>query len=499
MKLLLLLLSFVFFYSCSNMEKKDKDVKEVSSIKSISTDVVNELITIKEVKESKLRLKFKNTDVAKIDLKVRKFILEKNGLTILLAENHHLPIVGYYTFFKVGSRYESKGITGATHFLEHMMFKGAKKYAAGKFDSIMEENGGSSNAYTSTDATVYHEAIPVAALEKIMDLESDRMENLLLDEKSFERERAVVLEERKLRYENSPSGKLFHSVMEIMYKGTPYGTPVIGEEKDLLSVQRDSMRKYFNKFYAPNNAILVIAGDIDVNKTLDLIKKYYGNIPPSANLQEDKRILDNEDIYKFKGSNGLGEEVKINANSNTPIFSIVYRGEKLGSKRYYEMDILSAILSAGASSYLVQKYVKGKKPILSSISLYNYSLAKNGLYLVTGELLNETTLENFKSIWHKDQKNFCKEGITERAVQKAKNQYLVGLFSGLETNGGVADLIGESEFYYNDYNYYLQELQEFNSIRLKDIMKVCEDIFVNNNNAQKKNYGFFSVWEKHPK
>ena len=145
------------------------------------------------------------------------------ALRLLVVENNKLPIVSYYTFFDVGGRFESRetGTTGATHFLEHMMFKGAKKYKAGEFEKIVEGNGGRGNAYTTFDSTVYYESFPSKVLEKIIDLEADRMGNLTIESKSFESERLVVKEERKMRYENSPMGKLYLSMMQAVFKGTP--------------------------------------------------------------------------------------------------------------------------------------------------------------------------------------------------------------------------------------------------------------------------------------
>ena len=143
-------------------------------------------------------------------MNAKKFVLD-NGLKVIISENRKLPIFSYLTFYDVGGRFESReaGTTGATHFLEHMMFKGAKKFGPGEFEKIIESNGGRSNAYTTFDSTVYYESLNSEVIEKIIELEADRMENLLIEEKSFESERKVVLEERKMRYENSPSGKLF--------------------------------------------------------------------------------------------------------------------------------------------------------------------------------------------------------------------------------------------------------------------------------------------------
>ena len=235
----------------------------------------------------------------KLDLNAKKFTLA-NGLKVIISENRKLPIFSFLTFYDVGGRFESRkdGTTGATHFLEHMMFKGAKKFGPGEFEKIIESNGGRSNAYTTFDSTVYYESLSSRVLEQIIELEADRMGNLLIEEKSFESERKVVLEERKMRYENSSGGKLFLKMMQTVFKGTPYGGSVIGDEKDLLSLSRSQVRNFFNTFYAPNNATIVIVGDVDTTKTLRLIKKYYGVLKKSETLNMTKSSVDKTSGYE---------------------------------------------------------------------------------------------------------------------------------------------------------------------------------------------------------
>ena len=237
-----------------------------------------------------------------LNLPVKKFTLD-NGLRLLVVENNKLPIVSYYTFFDVGGRFESReaGTTGATHFLEHMMFKGAKKYKAGEFEKIVEGNGGRGNAYTTFDSTVYYESFPSKVLEKIIDLEADRMGNLTIESKSFESERLVVKEERKMRYENSPMGKLYLSMMQAVFKGTPYGGSVIGDVKDLDSLTQEQIQEFFKTFYAPNNAIVVVVGDVNANKVHHLVKRKYGNLKRNEKLSALKKSLDKLDVYNFKG------------------------------------------------------------------------------------------------------------------------------------------------------------------------------------------------------
>ncbi len=425
-----------------------------------------------------------------VQLNVKKLTLD-NGLRVLIVENKRLPVFSYYTFYDVGGRHERKGITGASHFLEHLMFKGAKKYGPGEFDKIIENNGGSNNAYTTFDSTVYYEDLPSAALEKVIDLEADRMVNLALEPTGFEKEKQVVLEERKMRYENSPHGKLYQKMMKAVFRKTPYGGSVIGEPEDIKNLDRDAVFEYFKKFYAPNNAVVVIVGDVDSDDTFDLIKKYYGPLKRSEKVAETKKEMDDPEIYKHQGQ--YRNWYKIHGESPSPIFMMAYKGKKLGDRASYVMDILSSVLGDGASSYLYQRYVKSKSPSLNNIYAANYNLKYNGVFFISGELLKRTNLNRFKDNIHREMRKVCKNAITERNLQKIKNQYLIQFYKGLQTNAGIAQFIGSYENYFGDYSKYKDEVDIYNSITLEELMDTCHSMF------KSGEYIFVTIWDKHPK
>lgn len=425
-----------------------------------------------------------------LNLDVKKFTLS-NGLRLLVVENPQLPIYSYYTFFDVGGRYETKGTTGATHFLEHMMFKGAKKYGPHKFDTFIESNGGSTNAYTTFDSTVYYETLPSHTLETMIDMEADRLQHVLLDPVAFEKERAVVLEERKYRYENSPKGQLFLAMMQSTFKGTPYGGSVIGDAEDVKNLKIPEMRKFFDKFYTPDNAVVVIVGDVDADKVYSMVKEKYGDIEPSKDLKAFKEKMDSDERYSHRAE--YKKEIKLYGKTPSPIFTVAYKGKKIGEESSYILDILSSILGDGSSAYFHQKYVKNKKPLLSRISVANYTLRNNGVFFFTGELLKRTNLNRFKRKILKDIRNSCDNAISERTVQKTKNQYLIQYYSELQTNSGVASFIGLRENFYNDYSFYNKELEIYQSITADQVKKACHDIFSDNE------YIFLSVWDKNPK
>ena len=421
---------------------------------------------------------------------VTKKVLD-NGLTVLVSKNPKLPIVSYYTLFDVGGRDEGPGTTGATHFLEHMMFKGAKKYGSGEFDSRLEKSGGVTNAYTTNDMTVYYQNIPVNFLETMIDMEADRMQNLLLEPVSFESERKVIFEERKMRYENSPDGLLFLAVMKKIFEGTPYGQSVIGDEADLRALTRDQMMVFFKNFYVPNNAIVAIVGDVDPEKTISLIEKYYGNIPASKELASLKQNSASPELFKARPQ--LNKEYQLYATNPLPKFTLAFQAEKLATRKAYIMDLLAMILGNGGSSYLQQRYVRSEKPLLTDIGLTNFNLAEGGVFYFSGDLTPEAKVDDVKSTLFKDFPLMCTEAITGRALDKAKNQILVSGYSQLKNNSGVASTIVRNQKWFGDFNYGLKELEIYKSITPDEVKNVCREILKSEQSI------FISTWDQYPK
>jgi zinc protease len=415
-----------------------------------------------------------------------------NGLKIILIKNPKLPIFSYYTFYKVGSIYETPGITGASHFLEHMMFKGAKKYAQGEFDKIIEGNGGSNNAYTTNDLTVYYEKMPLAALEKVIDLEADRMVNLTLGAESFEKERQVVLEERKMRYENSPNGQLHLEMMQKVFEKTPYGRSVIGDIPDLKSVSRDQIHAYFKKFYSPNNAVIVIAGDLDFDSTFSMIEDKFGGLKKFEGLEQEKVPFDKPSNFAFKGK--FNKTYNLYGTSPMPMFTLAYQGVKFGERQSFVLDILSSILGDGKSSYLNQNYVQAKKPIFTNVGASNYTLMKSGVFYVSGQLLPGIRLKRAERDLKRTLARSCNEKVLNlRSLDKIKNQYRISTYSKLITNSGMAQLVGNAQVYSGDWKKYEEVLEIYDEITLDEVVSECKKIFKNKKSI------FLSIWNKNKK
>lgn len=423
-----------------------------------------------------------------LNLSVSKKVFE-NGLTLLHLHNPKLPIVSIYTYYDVGGKYETKGVTGSTHFLEHMMFKKTKNSPSEHFSKVIEGSGGNSNAYTTFDNTVYYESIPSSKLEEVLELEAQRMQNLELEEAPFESERQVVLEERKMRYENKAGGQLYLRMMQEIFKNTPYGGSVIGDEKDVLALSREKMMEFYNTFYKPNNAIMVVVGDVKFDDLVSIVDSKFSKIPTSPKLDTLKKELDKVENYAFSAK--LPKTVELKGESQTPMFMMAYPSVAIGNNDGYALDVLSRILGSGDSSYLNKKFVISKKPQLSSIGAANYTMKNSGVFYFIGQLLDGVNYNKFKGDFTTVVARVCDNAIDERAVQKTKNSLLVELYSGLETNDGLAGFIGNSEFFYGDYEAYKKELAIYNSLTSKEIKAVC------NKYLSPKNALFASVWKFH--
>lgn len=399
-----------------------------------------------------------------LKLNVEKYSL-KNGLSVLLYEDHSVPLVSYHTWFRVGSKNEKPGLTGMAHLFEHMMFKGTKKYPSEKFDQILQANGAVNNAFTSNDYTGYYIDAPSDKLEILMDLESDRMTNLEVSEGNLKSEREVVKEERRMRTENSVQGTLFELVFGTVFKVHPYRWPVVGWMEDLNRMKVSDCITFYKKFYAPNNAVLVIAGDIDITKTRALIEKYYASIPASTTLE--KSVYQNEPLQRGERTQQVTKEVQ------TPTVGVTFKAAKAGSDDSYALDLLSNILGSGESSRLHRRLVYREQRALS-IQAFNYTLQDDGIFSVMTSLRTGVTEEPvlqgiFGEIWR-----VKKVLISEEELQKAKNSIMTDYVGALKTIHGKANIIAMNETLFGDFQMFFKDLDKYNEVTREKIQAVAE-------------------------
>ena len=401
---------------------------------------------------------------------VKTFTL-KNGMKFLVIEDNSIPNANMYLFYKVGSRNEYQGITGLSHFFEHMMFNGAKKHGPKMFDQTMEFNGGANNAYTTENVTVYTNWFPSSATEVIFDLEGDRIASLSIDPKMVESERGVVLSERSTGLENSPWQVLFQTTQGVAFLEHPYHWPVIGYEDDMKNWKQTDLERYFKTYYAPNNCVTVISGKVKFDEVKKLAEKYIEPIPaqpapPKVNIIEppqtgERRVMMQKDVA-------------------TPYLGIGWHVPEAKHEDYYALTILSDILTSGRSSRLYSSLVDKKQLATQVFTNFGESFDPTLFIIaaVTAKNVNENDLE--KAIYEELEK-IKKDGITETELQKIKNQKLMEFYGQVETINGKSNNIGTYEVFFGDYKKMFDAPAAFNKVTAEDVKKVAVKYFTRKN------------------
>jgi len=402
----------------------------------------------------------------KLDLKVEKYKL-KNGLTVLLHQDLTVPVVSFHQWYRVGSRNEKKGRTGLAHFFEHLMFKGTTKYSGADFERLVKLNGGSNNAFTSFDYTGYYVNLPSGQIEKILDMESDRMQNLLFDPKTIKSEREVVKEERRYRVENSVQGYMREALFSTLFKVHPYTWPVIGSMVDLNAATIADLKEFYKIYYAPNNSVLVLAGNFNIPNVKKLIKKYYGGIPaqklPEVNLPQEPDQL----AVRTK---------KLKKDVQNPSFYVAYKTAAAGTADSYVLDIMSSILGGGETSRLYQRLVY-KGQIATQTFSYSYTPKDPGVFAVFASVKSKKYLKRNKQIVMEEINKLKKKKVTDKELERAKNQFMKSYVDTLQTVSSKAQTLALNEILFGDYTEFLKDLSKYNKVTKEDIIRVANKYF----------------------
>jgi zinc protease len=396
-----------------------------------------------------------------------------NGLNVILVEDHTVPIISYQTWYRVGSVDEHPGITGISHLFEHLMFKGTPKYGPKQFFLQLEARGADVNAYTTRDYTVYHETFVKPLLEKVIDMESDRMANLKLDSETINSERMVVLEERKLRTENTPDGKMQEAIWALAFKRHPYSWPVIGYPQDLLGLNLDQIVEYYKAHYQPANAAVVIVGDFKTDDVLKLMKKYY---EPLEQRPRPKRDISDEPDQNEERRLTLYDEVA------SQRFMQAYHVPSAKDDDSYALDVLSNILFEGTSSRAYRRLVD-EKDIVIGISGSNFTPTYPGLFMINGvmkgDLDSSVAEQALDEVIHEVQD----KGVTQDEITAAVKQLTVQLVDSIRTPDGMAQLIGTVQTIFGDPELYADDLKRYVKISLADVKRVANKYMVPNNRS----------------
>lgn len=397
---------------------------------------------------------------------VKSFTL-KNGMKFLVLEDHSIPNANMYIFWKVGSRNEYPGITGLSHFFEHMMFNGAKKYGPKMFDQTMEYNGGSNNAYTTNDVTVYTNWFPSSATEVIFDLEADRISSLNIDSAMVESERGVVLSEKSTGLENSPWRLLLENVEATAFQEGPYHWSVIGYDEDIKNWTKHDLENYFRTYYAPNNAVVVMSGNVKYDEVKKLAEKYLEPIP----AQPAPRPV------HLKEAPQKGERrITVQKQVATPYLSVGYHAPEAKHEDFYALDILSSILSRGKSSRLYSSLVDQKQLATAVFTSYGEAFDPT-LFTVNAVSNKGVKIEELENAIYDEIEKIKNDGVTANELQKVKNQKLIDFYNQVETINGKANNIGTYEVFFGDYRKMFDAPSLYNKVSLDDIKRVANEYF----------------------
>ncbi len=333
----------------------------------------------------------KQPEIEQSDEAVKSYTLS-NGLKVLVVENHRAPVVVSQVWYKIGASYEHDGITGISHVLEHMMFKGTDKYPAGEFSEIIAANGGEENAFTGQDYTAYFQKIANDRLELCLELEADRMRNLIFDEKEFLKEIEVVKEERRLRTDDKPTALTYERFNAVAYTNSPYRRPIIGWMEDLETLTVDDARQWYETWYAPNNATLVVAGDVEAQQVFHLAKQYFGQLPTS----EIPQLKSRHEARQY-GTQRLSVEVP----AKIPYLIMGYKAPVLGRSKearqdeweVYALEVLAGVLDGGSSARLSSNLVRGQQIANSASASYGMTARHETLFVLSAVPNDEVAIE----------------------------------------------------------------------------------------------------------
>jgi zinc protease len=404
----------------------------------------------------------------KEDVKVQSLA---NGLRVLLVEDHNIPSVALYTFFRVGSRNERPGLTGVSHFIEHMMFNGTPGIGPGEFDRRMEFRGGRNNAYTGDDMTAYTDWFPPAALEAMIAMEADRIQGLAFVPEVFESERGVIASERRLGVDNNNDALLGETVRATAIMAHPYHWDVIGWMSDILSWRRDEVMAYYRTYYAPNNAVLVIAGDIDPARTLELVKKYYGAVPASTPPPPVTTVEPPQ----------LGTKtVVMRKEAQAPSFLAVWHSPGARDADFLPLSILAKPLLSGESSRLYRRLVR-EEELAIDVGGGIAETIDPQLFTIEVKPRPGADLDRIDRVIEEELAKVRADGITAQEYEKAMAIIRNDFYRGLQTVAGKANELGTTELLYGDFGRLFTIMDDYAAIKIDRIKEAAAKYLVATN------------------
>jgi zinc protease len=394
-----------------------------------------------------------------------------NGLKVLLLENHKAPLITFQVWYRVGSRNEECGKTGLSHMLEHMMFKGTEKVGPEEFSRIIQENGGNDNAFTSRDYTAYFENLSSDRVQIAIDLESDRMKNLILREEAFRTERMVVMEERRLRTEDDPQSYLVEQLGATAFQIQPYRWPIIGWMEDLSRLTLEDLKAYYRMYYHPSNAFLVVVGDFKKEDLLSRIEKAFGSYP--------KETMPNQEKAKDPPQNGE-RRIFVKKEAQLPFVVMGYHVPNLREPDSYVLEVIAVILSGGKSSRFYQSLVREKRLVLSADADYSLLSRDPGLFYFSADLLPGKEVADVENALDQEMERLHKERVGDQELEKAINQLESSFIFSQDSIFYQAMLLAQLEIAL-DWRVIDDYLPSIRKVSAEDIQRVAKQYLIPDN------------------
>ena len=393
-----------------------------------------------------------------------------NGMTLLVQEDPSIPNIAFYTFYKVGSRNEHEGITGLSHFFEHMMFNGAVKYGKGEFDSALDNAGGNNNAYTSNDDTVYQDWTPASALELVFDLEADRIQNLAFLPDVVKSERQVVYSERRLSVDNSNPGRLDEALNAAAFESSPYHWPVVGWPTDIESWTIDDLKSYHAMAYSPTNATVVVVGNVKAADVFMLADRYFAPIPAH----------DPPPPVRTREMPQMGERrVVVRKFAQLPLLMIGYHIVAAKDPDLYPLLVADALLTTGQSSRLYRALVDSQLAL--EVGSEVRPTIDPGLFTIEAQPRAGVAPEAVERAISAELDKLKAAPVSDRELAKAKNQITADYFRQLQTIAGRAQQIGAAQVFFGDWKHVNQYPDLINAVTAADVERVLSKYFAMTN------------------
>ncbi len=394
-----------------------------------------------------------------------------NGLRVILHQDNSAPVVITSVMYHVGAKNETPGRSGFAHFFEHLLFEGTENITRGSWFEIVSAHGGTNNANTSDDRTYYYEIFPSNNVELGLWMESERMLHPIINQIGVDTQNEVVKEEKRLRVDNQPYGQILKAVKENLFKNHPYRWTTIGEMEDLDAATLDEFLEFFKRFYGPNNATLVVAGDIDKPKVKKMIQDYFGSIPRGQevvqpNIQEDP----------------ITSEIKAtwyDPNIQVPMLLHAYRTPSMKERDAYVLDMISTLVSQGKSSRLHKRLVDEKK-IALQVGAINFSQEDYGSYITLALPMGDVSLETLTQEIDAEMNRLKTELISEREYEKLQNIYRNNFVRSNSSIEGIAHSLATYSTLYGNTNLINTELEIYKSITREEIREVAKK-YLNSN------------------